>query len=75
MVVRWEDPPPRQYRGKWQRIADELRSRPGESALIVERVSLDEASSARTSLLKYGCKVVTRQWNGCEASVWAVYEP
>lgn len=35
--IKWEDPPPGRFRYDWTAIAQKLRERPGEWALIFER--------------------------------------
>lgn len=89
-VIRWEEPPPKirasggfplgQGKSRWAGVADELRSKPGEWALIAE-TPLAENSGLATQI-RMGQMVCfspagdfdaeTRRENGVR-KVWAVY--
>lgn len=52
-VVRWEDPPPHGNRSQWQPVAEALRERPGEWALIAEGLKSGSAG-AMSNAIKVG---------------------
>jgi hypothetical protein len=55
-IIRWEDPPPSNTRkeppGKYVHIADALRQRPGEWAVVSENANSNMAYSIKNGTLK-----------------------
>lgn len=72
-VIRWEDPP-LSRNGKWKRTADELKSRPGEWALVAEGVTVKYGNECvKRQLRRYGCDVALRSNGQGVYSVWACF--
>lgn len=64
--MTWCDPPPR---GRWARVAEELKSRPGKWKVVQSEVP-KQNTYGMTRLRKLGCEVTTRQEN-YQVTVWA----
>lgn len=76
-MLEWKEPPTGvgrgNNRGRWAKIAEQLKERPGEWALVAR----DEwVSNSTTSLQKYGCEATCRGVvNGKAEEVYARYIP
>lgn len=50
-IIRWEKPPKGGRGRKWQKVADDLKSRPGEWALVAESASRTLAGNISNGLI------------------------
>jgi hypothetical protein len=67
--IKWQAPPASKTdRTKWARISEQLRGRPGEWALVAERVS---RATGETQCRKYGLERTVRSRKDGQFDVYA----